>query len=441
MAQLGDTNIYGNLTVTGTTTSSGNFIGNLTGTASKATGDSKGQKITETYIKGLSVNGTTITYTKGDDSTGTITTKDTTYSSKSAASGGTDVSLVTSGEKYTWNNKANAFTVTNGGNTASWGNSVTVGTVAGTALTFKMPANPNTDTHYTAKNVVASKSTGTANVTAATSNPYLNLIENGAVRSTHQIKGNGATKVKTDTSGNIIISSIDTHYTATPVLGATGAVVNATSSVSDPYLNIVENGDKSGGIQIKGSGATSVSAINGIITISSTDTNTTYSSKSAASGGTDVSLVTTGEKYTWNSKANGTHNHTKSQITDFPSSMPASDVYSWAKAKTKPSYAWSEITDKPTSFTPASHSHTKSQITDFPTKMPASDVYDWAKAKTKPAYAWSEITSKPTEFKPESHNHDEYYYRKEKVTEMIQDPTANTPGVCVGYGLDILGGY
>lgn len=31
-------------------------------------------------------------------------------------------------------------------------------------------------------------------------------------------------------------------------------------------------------------------------------TNTTYSSKTAASGGTDVSLVTTGEKYTWNNK-------------------------------------------------------------------------------------------------------------------------------------------
>ena len=34
------------------------------------------------------------------------TPPDTTYSSKSAASGGTDVSLVTTGEKYTWNNKS-----------------------------------------------------------------------------------------------------------------------------------------------------------------------------------------------------------------------------------------------------------------------------------------------------------------------------------------------
>jgi hypothetical protein len=59
-----------------------------------------------------------------------------------------------------------------------------------------------------------------------------------------------------------------------------------------------------------------------------TDNNTTYSSKTAASGGTDVSLVTTGEKYTWNNKstlalgttsttaAKGDHTHTASLATD-----------------------------------------------------------------------------------------------------------------------------
>lgn len=49
------------------------------GTAAKATADSKGQNIADTYIKGLSVSGRTITYTKGDGGTGTITTQDTTY--------------------------------------------------------------------------------------------------------------------------------------------------------------------------------------------------------------------------------------------------------------------------------------------------------------------------------------------------------------------------
>ena len=38
------------------------------------------------------------------------------------------------------------------------------------------------------------------------------------------------------------------------------------------------------------------------MTVNLTDTNTTYSSLTAASGGTAVSLVTTGEKYTWNNK-------------------------------------------------------------------------------------------------------------------------------------------
>ena len=41
------------------------------------------------------------------------------------------------------------------------------------------------------------------------------------------------------------------------------------------------------------------------------DNNTTYSSKTAASGGTDVSLVTTGEKYTWNNKTSNTGTVTK----------------------------------------------------------------------------------------------------------------------------------
>ena len=56
------------------------FTGALNGnasTATKATKDSANQQINTTYIKGLSVSGRTITYTKGDGSTGTITTQDT----------------------------------------------------------------------------------------------------------------------------------------------------------------------------------------------------------------------------------------------------------------------------------------------------------------------------------------------------------------------------
>ena len=50
-------------------------------------------------------------------------------------------------------------------------------------------------------------------------------------------------------------------------------------------------------------------------------------------------------------------------IDDIPKSLPASDVSSWAKAATKPSYSWNEITGKPTTFAPSSHNHDASNIT------------------------------------------------------------------------------
>lgn len=42
-------------------------------------------------------------------------------------------------------------------------------------------------------------------------------------------------------------------------------------------------------------------------------------------------------------KADSEHSHTISQITDFPSSLPASDVPDWAKAKNKPVYTAEEV--------------------------------------------------------------------------------------------------
>lgn len=77
----------------GSIVSATKFVGALNGnasTATKATQDSAGQQINKTYIKGLSVSGKTITYTKGDGTTGTITTQDTntTYSTGTASTSG-----------------------------------------------------------------------------------------------------------------------------------------------------------------------------------------------------------------------------------------------------------------------------------------------------------------------------------------------------------------
>lgn len=93
----------------------------------------------------------------------------------------------------------------------------------------------------------------------------------------------------------------------------------------------------------------------------------------------------------YNSYSSVLTNVTVSYLTDISSVIALTEP-----AQTKFPVSWGEVTGKPTTFPPSSHTHTKSQITDFPTSMPASDVYSWAKQAQKPAYSWSEISSKPT---------------------------------------------
>ena len=91
MAQLGNLIVNGKAKFLSDVQSSGTIVApNFTGLASSATNDSSNQKITTTYIKGLSVNGRTITITKGDGTTSTITTQDTntTYSTGTASTSG-----------------------------------------------------------------------------------------------------------------------------------------------------------------------------------------------------------------------------------------------------------------------------------------------------------------------------------------------------------------
>ncbi len=66
-----------------------------------------------------------------------------------------------------------------------------------------------------------------------------------------------------------------------------------------------------------------------------------------------------------------------------------------------------------------SHTHKRSQITDFPTSLPASDVYSWAKASSKPGYTWGEIGSKPGSFPPSSHTHDDRYYTENEINDKF----------------------
>lgn len=64
-----------------------------------------------------------------------------------------------------------------------------------------------------------------------------------------------------------------------------------------------------------------------------------------------VTGVTSAIQTQLNGKAASSHTHVKANITDFPTSMPASDVYAWAKAANKPTYTHTEVGAAATSHT------------------------------------------------------------------------------------------
>jgi len=82
--------------------------------------------------------------------------------------------------------------------------------------------------------------------------------------------------------------------------------------------------------------------------------------------------------------ANGTSNNNK-----VLKATATAGTYTWGDV------AWTEVTGKPTTFTPSTHTHLWADITDKPTTF----------APSSHTHPWSEITDKPTGYTPSAHNH------------------------------------
>jgi hypothetical protein len=96
--------------------------------------------------------------------------------------------------------------------------------------------------------------------------------------------------------------------------------------------------------------------------------------------------------------ANGLATFTRSGLTDL----------TWNTTHT---HSYGNLTDIPTTFTPATHSHTWLQIVDPPTTYdPSPHTHSWL----------TEITDKPTEFPPATHTHS-------WLTDITDIPTTFTP--------------
>lgn len=107
------------------------------------------------------------------------------------------------------------------------------------------------------------------------------------------------------------------------------------------------------------------------------------------------------------------HKHKKADITDFPTSMPASDVYPWAKEATKPSYTKAEVGLGNVDNT-ADADKTVKRAATAGTADNANSV------------AWENVNDKPTTFPAEAHNHDDRYYTEAEVNSKLNGKVDNT---------------
>lgn len=167
--------------------------------------------------------------------------------------------------------------------------------------------------------------------------------------------------------------------------------------------------------------------------------------------------------------AASSHTHTKAQITDFPTSMPASDVYAWAKAPTKPLYTKGEVglgnvdntADSAKSVkyaTSAGSAGTATTANNVSGQSASSDSarhvwFSHADTETSRVYndnfkynpasntlttnitgnaasassvAWGNVSGKPSTFAPSAHNHNDLYYQKSEVNSKLSGKAASS---------------
>ena len=141
----------------------------------------------------------------------TISATDTKYTS------GTGITV--SGTTINHSNSITAGTASGDANkTLTFGGTFTIPSItydaqghikSKTVTTMTMPAAP-TFTNWQAKNIVGASDTATANAVTTNATTFLNLIENGAVRSSHQITGTGKVTVTADATGKVTIDGAAT---------------------------------------------------------------------------------------------------------------------------------------------------------------------------------------------------------------------------------------
>lgn len=275
------------------------------------------------------------------------------------AQAGTIITSATIGSQSV--NYANSAGSATSAGSVAWGN------VSGKPSTFTPASHTHDDRYYT-KTEVNTKLDGKSNTGHTHDDRYYTESEVNTKLANYQPKGNYAAASHTHnyagsgTAGGSANSAVKLDSSAgsatQPVYFKDGKPVATTYALN-----------KTVPADAKFTDTNTWRGIQNNLTSDSTD-----QSLSAAQGKALKTLV--------DGKAPASHKHTKSQITDFPTSMPASDVSAWAKAATKPSYTKAEVglsnvdntADKDKSVKYAASAGSASQLNGFTIQASTSDL-------------------------------------------------------------------
>ena len=239
--------------------------------ATKATKDSAGNTITSTYVKSLSASGRTVTYTKGDNTTGTFTTQDTTYSAfagatSSAAGKAGLVPAPAAGSQVkflrgdgTWQTagavtgvKGNTETSYRTGNVNITPANIGALSLAGGQLTGELqsvgivPVANNTSnlgsTSFKWANVYATTFNGNATTATTASRVNKTLALTGNVTGSVSLNADGQANLATTLANSSVITSKINDSAVTTAKIANSAVTNAklADDVGTVYVGSVE---------------------------------------------------------------------------------------------------------------------------------------------------------------------------------------------------------
>ena len=339
------------------------------GSATKATQDSAGQTINSTYIKSLTVSGRTITITKGDNTTSTVTTQDTntTYGvfAKATADAAGGTGLVPAPAK----GQQGLYLRGDG----SW-------------------ATPTNTTYGVFKAATSSAAGGTGLVPQPAAGAQGKFLRGDGTWQTPTNTWRGVqdnlTSTATDQSlsanqGKVLKGLIDgkaasshTHTASQITDSIPASKISGVLSLSNIPAGALERlipvADDTARFKL-----TTTTAQNGDV-IKVTNTGKMYfvkdETKLSTEAGYEVFVAGTAAAVAW------------TNVTGRPSSMPASDVYAWAKAANKPSYSKSEV-----GLSNVDNTADSAKSVKYATSAGSANAVAWANVSGKPA-----ITGKQT---------------------------------------------